>query len=79
MTAMVSKGGLSRSVAGRSPAGRSLRGPALLERLGALIALYLERYEQRRALAELDDRMLRDIGVDRAAQAHEARKPFWSA
>ena len=30
-------------------------------------------------LAELDDRMLRDIGVTRSQSQHEAAKPFWSA
>ena len=32
---------------------------------------------QRRALAELDDRLLRDIGVTRYDAAQEAKKPFW--
>jgi len=36
-----------------------------------------ERSLQRRRLAELDDRMLRDIGFDRAAALEEASKPFW--
>ncbi len=31
----------------------------------------------RRRLASLDDRMLHDIAVDRAAAAAEASKPFW--
>ena len=38
-----------------------------------------ERAEERYALAELDDRLLRDIGLDRIAAAREARKPFWQA
>jgi len=29
------------------------------------------------ALAELDDHMLRDIGVTRVEAARECRKPFW--
>ncbi len=32
---------------------------------------------ERRHLARLDDAMLRDIGVDRADAAAEARRPFW--
>ena len=32
---------------------------------------------QRRALAELDDHLLRDIGVTRYDIAREASKPFW--
>ncbi|MGP1257049.1 MAG: DUF1127 domain-containing protein [Kiloniellales bacterium] len=45
----------------------------------ALLMHWQERAEQRHALAELDDRLLRDIGLDRVAAAHEARKPFWKA
>jgi uncharacterized protein YjiS (DUF1127 family) len=40
---------------------------------------WLERSNQRRTLAELDDRMLRDIGVTRSQVQHEIAKPFWSA
>ncbi|TCP62955.1 uncharacterized protein YjiS (DUF1127 family) [Rhodovulum bhavnagarense] len=32
---------------------------------------------QRRRLAELDDAMLRDIGLSRAAARAEARRPLW--
>jgi len=42
--------------------------------------LWICRSQQRRALAdliELDDRMLRDIGVSRDAARREAAKPFW--
>lgn len=35
------------------------------------------RAEQRHRLAELDDRMLKDIGVNRASARAEADKPFW--
>ena len=37
------------------------------------------RAEQRRALAELDERMLRDVGLTRAAARAECAKPFWRA
>jgi uncharacterized protein YjiS (DUF1127 family) len=37
------------------------------------------RTRQRRALRELSDHMLRDIGMDRAAALAEATKPFWRA
>ena len=50
----------------------------LLAMIGLLVH-WQERAEQRHALAELDDRLLRDIGLDRVAAAHEARKPFWRA
>jgi uncharacterized protein YjiS (DUF1127 family) len=36
-----------------------------------------ERASQRRALATLDDRMLKDLGLTRADVAREAGKPFW--
>ncbi len=36
-----------------------------------------DRARERHALAQLDDRMLRDIGVSRADVYCEYRKPFW--
>jgi uncharacterized protein YjiS (DUF1127 family) len=36
-----------------------------------------ERRRQRRALADLDDRSLRDIGLSRHQAEREAAKPFW--
>ena len=36
-----------------------------------------ELHRSRRQLAELDDRLLRDIGVDRAKARYEAEKGFW--
>ncbi len=38
-----------------------------------------ERDQQRRALSQLDARMLKDIGVSRAEVDLELRKPFWQA
>ncbi len=32
---------------------------------------------ERRRLAELDERQLRDIGIDPATAAREAGRPFW--
>jgi len=43
----------------------------------ALIVRWLETARQRRALAALDDRSLRDIGVTRIEAEREAEKPFW--
>ena len=37
-----------------------------------------ELHRSRRQLAELDDRLLRDIGIDRAKARFEADKGFWS-
>jgi uncharacterized protein YjiS (DUF1127 family) len=39
----------------------------------ALIA----RWRERRILEEMDDRMLRDIGISRSQALAEAAKPFW--
>jgi uncharacterized protein YjiS (DUF1127 family) len=41
------------------------------------IALWIERRRQRRALAGLDDHVLRDIGITRVDVARECGKPFW--
>lgn len=41
------------------------------------VALWHERAGQRRRLAELDDYLLKDIGVTRAEARMEAEKPFW--
>ncbi len=46
---------------------------------GSVIRMWLERSRQRRALAALDDRLLRDVGVTSAQARREAGKPFWSA
>jgi uncharacterized protein YjiS (DUF1127 family) len=40
---------------------------------------WLERARQRRALSELNDHMLRDIGLTRADAWAESEKPFWRA
>ena len=37
-----------------------------------------ERSRQRQALAELDDHLLKDIGISRPAAAVEASRLFWS-
>lgn len=42
-----------------------------------IIVIWQERAEQRQSLYELDDRMLKDIGVSKSDADHEARKPFW--
>ena len=45
--------------------------------LAACADAYASRSRQRRALAQLDSRLLRDIGVTAHDAAHEAAKPFW--
>ncbi len=43
------------------------------------LLLWQCRANQRHALAHLDDRMLRDLGLSRSEVARELRKPFWRA
>lgn len=52
---------------------------ALVRRSRALVRLWLRRARTRRALAELDDRLLRDVGLDPMTAREEARLPFWRA
>ncbi len=47
--------------------------PALWETL----LTWQERASQRRLLASLEDRMLKDVGISRADAEREASKPFW--
>ena len=44
--------------------------------LGRVARWHRLAYE-RRLLASMDDRMLRDIGVNRIDAERESRKPFW--
>ncbi len=49
----------------------------MLNALAGRIGIWASRSRQRRALSELDDRLLRDIGVTPHSAAQEAGKPFW--
>lgn len=49
----------------------------LFARLLETLECWHQRTRQRTALAELDDRLLKDIGLTRADVAREIRKPFW--
>lgn len=42
-----------------------------------LIAMWMDRARQRRALAAMDDRLLSDIGITRNEAEREIEKPFW--
>jgi uncharacterized protein YjiS (DUF1127 family) len=54
-------------------------GPAggFLVRLLGLLETWHARHQERRALVQLDDRMLKDIGLSRADVAQESGKRFW--
>lgn len=43
----------------------------------ALIRRWRERARQRRQLARLDTRLLRDLGITAADAERECNKPFW--
>lgn len=49
----------------------------VLQRLGAIITRWSQLAEQRRQLREMDDRMLKDIGLSHADVERITRKPFW--
>ena len=64
-----------------APASRvALRGIARRTRtILSRLAEWQERSEQRKHLAGMNERMLKDIGISRADAAREANKPFWRA
>jgi uncharacterized protein YjiS (DUF1127 family) len=45
--------------------------------LAGKLVMWAARSRQRQALAYLDQRLLRDIGISKAAAENEASKPFW--
>ncbi|MCR4266388.1 DUF1127 domain-containing protein [Nitratireductor sp. ZSWI3] len=51
--------------------------PGMLKALFGRFLLASQRYRQRRHLAELDDRLLADIGLARPDVERECAKPFW--
>jgi uncharacterized protein YjiS (DUF1127 family) len=55
------------------------RRTAPTRRMHALFRIWRRRLRERRALAAMDDRGLRDIGLTRYDAYYEARKPFWRA
>jgi uncharacterized protein YjiS (DUF1127 family) len=58
------------------PAGRKAQ-MSLVARVADLMLGWTDRMRQRRHLAELDDRLLQDIGLSRADVEAEISRPFW--
>jgi uncharacterized protein YjiS (DUF1127 family) len=44
-----------------------------------MVSRWIDRSNQRNALADLDDYLLRDIGVSKDEALREASKPFWKS
>ena len=63
--------------AAASPAPRSAVRPRPSGDGCGVIGGWIERSRQRRALAELDGRLLADVGITRSAAAREIAMPFW--
>ena len=69
-------GGSKSSAPGSFGAG-SLGAAVFWHRVVTYLLDRLETYRQRRSLAALDDRMLKDIGLTRCDVAAEVSRPFW--
>jgi uncharacterized protein YjiS (DUF1127 family) len=64
---------------GLTTLGRRWTPQRLTWRVLGILLLWQERATQRHALAALDGRLLKDMGLSRAAAGVEAAKPFWRA
>ena len=53
--------------------------PGLLTRIGAVLHVWRERYEQRNELVQWSERDIRDAGLAPGDVIYEASKPFWRA
>jgi uncharacterized protein YjiS (DUF1127 family) len=62
---------LASTTAGTSPRG------GMLSRAIAQMRIWIDRSRQRRALAELDDRLLRDIAITRAQAKRASARSYW--
>lgn len=51
--------------------------PSRLNATLCLIGTWISRARERRDLTELDDHLLRDVGIDPENARREANKPFW--
>jgi uncharacterized protein YjiS (DUF1127 family) len=56
---------------------RQIAPPTKIRRIIAAIRLWRRRVRSRQELRELDDHLLKDIGLSRADVFYEVAKPFW--
>ena len=61
----------------RAQAGYRTSPSCFVRRVLNVVTRALERSRQRRALAQLSDELLRDIGLARSDVARESEKPLW--
>jgi uncharacterized protein YjiS (DUF1127 family) len=47
------------------------------QRIGSKLENWLDKRHQRRMLSQLDDHMLKDIGISRVDAIRESQKAFW--
>ena len=46
-------------------------------RLAGLVAIWERRARERRALGEMSEHILKDLGISRVDARRESEKPFW--
>ncbi|UVE17956.1 DUF1127 domain-containing protein [Pseudomonas sp. LS44] len=68
---------MERTLATAAPQTLSPRVRDRLQRLFACLARWTENRRTRRQLAQLDDRLLADVGITRSERLAELDKPFW--
>ena len=76
MESMTTLGVGSTTVSARPPVKREVR--LLAASVVRLLIVWRQRSQNRRALLQMDRRMLMDIGISAADAEKEARKPFWT-
>jgi uncharacterized protein YjiS (DUF1127 family) len=54
-----------------------MNGQPFLLSLWATVSIWIHRWEERRSLSDLDDHLLRDLGLSRADVCREKGRPFW--
>ena len=64
---------------GRRSANHRSRQPSLIARVLYALVEWQSRAHERHALASLDDRALKDMGLNRAIASRESSQPFWRA